>query len=101
MTTPKKTTLHLSIDIEQCEQLDRDTIARIFYPNEGNVIKITKGLNAIELSTTIHHEIGHLLDWYLSGQKQTGSTEQREENAEIIGEAIRWKKSNKEQRKDK
>jgi len=84
--------LYLEIDISTVDNIENGTVmARVFYPDEGNRIIISKGLNAVECSTAIHHEIGHLLDWYL-GHKND-SVEIREHNAETIGEALRWKET--------
>lgn len=85
--------LNLQIDIK-IENLDtEDAIARIHYPNEGNYITITKGLNVIELSDAIYHEIGHLIDWYISNENQSKNVEIREQNANIIGECLRFRES--------
>lgn len=93
MTNIEKMILNLQIDVK-IDNLDTDNaIARIHYPNEGNFITITKGLNVIELSDAIHHEIGHLIDWYISNGKQSNNVEIREKNADIIGECLRFKKS--------
>ena len=78
------------------ELLDgKDVIAHIQYPNEGNIITIKKGLNVIELSTAIHHEIGHLIDWYISYGMQSEDKGIRETNANIIGNCIRFRESSK------
>lgn len=87
-----KTKLNLEIEIEIVEALESPTaIARIYYPDEGNSIKIVKGLNAVEFSHAIHHEIGHLFDWYLNGDKPLGKRSIREKNANIIGDSLRYK----------
>ncbi len=84
--------LKLEVDIEIVEELDPKTVvARIYYPDEGNKIQIVKGLNAVEFSHAIHHEIGHLFDWYLNGERPLGTEEVREENADIIGKSLRFK----------
>ena len=72
-----------------------DAIAHVDYPSEGNIITIKKGLNVIELSKAIHHEIGHLIDWYISDGYQSEKSETRETNATIIGECIRFRESSK------
>lgn len=84
--------MRITFDIEISNSLPSDVLARVHYPHDvpPNKIIINKGLNAIELSEAIHHEIGHIFDWYLG---QSGSAEIREQNAEIIGEAIRFRKS--------
>lgn len=92
--------LTIDIDIEVVEEFgNKTTVARVYYPNEGNKIKVVKGLNAVEFSTAIHHEIGHLFDWYLSGGKQSKDVEIREENADVIGDGLRWKESTENETK--
>jgi len=86
-----KKKLKLELDIEIVEFDTKDTIGRIYYPNEGNKIQISKGLNTLELSDTIFHEVGHLIDWYLSNAKQSTNVEIREQNADKIGEGLRFK----------
>jgi hypothetical protein len=85
----------ISIDIEIKDNINKkdDVYATIYYPNEGNIIQLSKGMNTIELSTTIHHEIGHLIDWYLSKGKQSSKTEIREYNADLIGDCLQFKQS--------
>jgi len=83
--------LNIKVEIVDSFEDNKDTIARVYYPNEGNKIKIVKGLNVIELSDSIFHEIGHLVDWYISNGEQSTSSEIREENAEQIGNALRFK----------
>lgn len=87
-----KKILNLKVDVELVDTFkDNDqTVARVFYPEEGNKIQIIKGLNTIELSEAIFHEIGHLIDWYLSNGQQ-GDTFARERNAKSIGESLRFK----------
>jgi len=86
----------LSVTIEIVDSFENNsTMARIFYPNEGNKIMIKKGLNTIEFSEAIHHEIGHLFDWYLSKGKQSLEVGIREKNADIIGNALRYKNADK------
>jgi hypothetical protein len=89
----KKTILNLNIEIVEEFEDNKDTIGRIYYPDEGNKIQIKKGLNTVLLSETIFHEIGHLIDWYISNQNQSDNVDVREENADKIGESLRWKKS--------
>lgn len=82
--------------IQIVNNLDNNAIARVYYPGEidkDSVIKIVKGLNVIEFSEAIHHEMGHLFDWYLSDSKQSEDQDIRELNADIIGECIRFRKS--------
>lgn len=64
------------------------TIARIHYPDEGSIITIVKGLNVVELEHALCHEIGHLIDWYLSQNNQKLPVEIREKNADLIGGGI-------------
>jgi len=91
----------IEIDVEIVDKFEHsDTVACIYYPNEGNVIKLVKGENTVEVSTSIHHEIGHLLDYYLSNEKQSKNVEIRELNAENIGESLRFHESNIELNKD-
>lgn len=86
--------LVIEYEIEAVDSFeDEDVIARVYYPDEGSVIKVKKGLNTITLSKAIHHEIGHVIDFLISGGNQSKDTEIREYNADIIGEAIRWKES--------
>lgn len=82
--------LKIEIDIELVEDFgdDKDVIARVFYPDEGNKIQIKKGLNLIEVHRAIHHEVGHLMDWYISEGKQSEDVGIRERNADIIGSEI-------------
>lgn len=82
----------IEIEVDLVDTFDNNNnIARVHYPNEGNKILITKGLNTIELSKAIHHEIGHIIDWYLSSGEQSKDMDIREVNADIIGESIRYK----------
>lgn len=83
--------LNIEIEIEIVEEIDNNTIARVYYPNEGNKIEITKGLNVIHLSDALFHEIGHLIDWYISNEKQCDDIEIRELNADTIGDSLRFK----------
>ena len=85
--------LNISMEVEIVEHLKhKDTIATIYYPNEGNKIKIKNGLNTIQISEAIFHEIGHLIDWYLSEGKQSKKKNIRENIADYIGETLRFKK---------
>lgn len=84
--------LNLQIQVK-INELTEDKIASINYPNEGNFITITKGLNVIELSDAIYHEIGHLIDWYISNENQSKNVEIREYNANLIGECLRFRES--------
>jgi hypothetical protein len=85
--------LKLEVNIELVESFkdNKDKIATIFYPNEINLIQIKKGLNTIEFSEAIYHEIGHLFDWYLSSGNQSNDVNIREHNAEKIGESLRFR----------
>lgn len=85
--------LNIELDIEIVDKFidNKDTIARVFYPNEGGVIKIVKGLNTITLSEAIFHEIGHIVDWYISNETQSSEVEVREKNADVIGGSLRFK----------
>jgi len=87
--------LNIELDIKIVDKFkdNKDTIARVFYPNEGNVIKVIKGLNIITLSEAIFHEIGHIVDWYISNGNQSSEVGVREENADVIGESLRVKKN--------
>lgn len=75
--------------VDECE--NKDAIASVHYPHEGSKITIVKGLSAIEFSDAIHHEIGHIFDWYFG--KQSNDVNIREKNANIIGNAIRFRES--------
>jgi len=84
--------LNIEIDIIKVEKFNnKDTLAKVYYPNEGNHIKIVKGLNVIELSESIFHEIGHIIDWYLSSENQSKNKVIREKIADDIGESLRWR----------
>jgi hypothetical protein len=86
--------LSIDVDIELVDEFDKENvIARVYYPDEGNKIQIKKGLDTITLSEAIFHEIGHVIDWYLSNGQQSSDVDIREQNADIIGECLRWKKS--------
>lgn len=50
-------------------------------------------LNVIDLSDAIYHEIGHLIDWYISNRNQSKNVEIREQNANIIGECLMFRES--------
>jgi hypothetical protein len=84
----KKLIISIDVDIDRNQSMDNDIIASIHYPNEGNKIIISKGLNRIEIGETICHEIGHLIDWYLSDGKQSEFVDIREINANKIGRYI-------------
>ena len=84
----------ISISVDDSLE-DKDVIAHIQYPDEGNIITIKRGLNIIELSTAIHHEIGHLIDWYISDGMQSEDKKIREYNANVIGNCIRFRGSSK------
>ena len=94
----------IEIDVEIVNKLEfsdfSDTPACIYYPDKGNVIQLIKGESKLEVSTSIHHEIGHLLDYYLSNKKMSKNVEIREANAINIGESLRLKESNSELNKD-
>ena len=82
----------IECDVEIVDTLSNDAIARCIYPDEPNSkIQIVKGLNIIEFSEAIHHEIGHLFDWYISNGTLSTSSSTREENANVIGDCIRFK----------
>lgn len=85
--------LNIEIDVEIVEEFkdNSNTIARVYYPNEGNKIQIIKGLNVINLSEAIFHEIGHLIDWYISNSNKNETLEIREKNANSIGEHLRFR----------
>jgi len=84
--------MKITFEIEIVGKLEHnpDAIATVYYPhdNPSNKIRIIKGLNAVELSMAIHHEIGHVIDYYLGMSEQV---EIREQNAEIIGECLRFR----------
>ena len=86
-----KKTISITFEIEDSNNLKQDLYATIYYPDEGNKIILRKGMNVIELSETIHHEIGHLIDWYLSKGNSRDHVDVREDNAVTIGEGIRFK----------
>lgn len=79
--------IEVDIDIVEEFQDSESTIARIYYPDEGNKIEIRKGLNTLTVFQSIHHEIGHLLDWYLG---QSTNADIRESNAIVIGDALKY-----------
>ena len=78
--------LNIEVDIEIVEKFEnnKDVIAHIEYPDEGNKIYVIKGLNKIEFEDALLHEIGHLFDWYLCDGKQSEKVEIREKNAEAL-----------------
>ena len=82
--------MKLVIDIETVTSFpDNDeTIARVFYPDEGSRIYITKGLSKTYVEDSIFHEIGHVIDWYLSEGKQAEDTGIREKLADEIGDGL-------------
>lgn len=85
-------TLTINVNIDTVDKFQSEnTIARIYYPNEGNKIIIKKGLNTIELSEAIFHEIGHLIDYYISNENQSNISDIRENNANIIGDGLRFR----------
>ena len=74
--------IKLEIDLEIIEEFkdNKDVIARINYPNEGNKIQVIKGLNKLDFTYAIFHEVSHLFDWYLSNSKNTTN---QSENVDI------------------
>lgn len=95
LSSPSEVQFNINVRIRIVDNLDnQDCVARVYYPNEGNIILIKKGLNAVEFSKAIHHEIGHIFDWYLSNGNQSNDTILRESNAELIGESLRFKTDN-------
>lgn len=82
--------MKITIDIEITDNIDNDPdiIGRIYYPDEGNKIVIVKGLKRAIVSDTICHEIGHLIDWYMTDGKQSDSVEIREKIADDIGNVM-------------
>lgn len=89
-----KRKLTIKCKVEIVHDLSNDAIARVYYPDEGNKISIKKGLNVLEFSEAIFHEIGHLVDWYIG--KQSNLREVREKNADIIGDSLRLRLDLKE-----
>lgn len=86
--------LNIELDIELVESFEnKDTLARVYSPNEGNKIQIKKGLNTVDLSESIFHEVGHVIDWYISESNENEKINIREDNADIIGESLRLKQS--------
>jgi len=81
--------LNISLDVHIVEKLrNKNLMATIHYPDEGGRIEIIKGLNKTEITEAITHEIGHLIDWYLSNEQQSHLKWVREDNAEIIGDSL-------------
>ncbi len=82
--------LNIEVDIEIAGNIgdNINTLARIFYPDEGNKIVIVKGLNRLEVTDAIYHEIGHLIDWYLSEGLQSSDVGIKEQIANIIEEGL-------------
>jgi len=79
--------LSVSFELEIVDIVDNDdadVVARCFYPDEGNSVKIVRGLSEAEVRVAICHEIGHLIDWYLSEGSQSSKTETREASANNI-----------------
>lgn len=78
--------INISFDIETIDKFESpDTIASVYYPDEGKKIIIIKGLKKVLIEEALTHEIGHIIDWYLSGEKQG---KKREENADSISEGL-------------
>ena len=86
--------IRLDMTVAVVEQIggDREIAARVYYPDEGSRIIVKKGLNTIELSEALFHELGHVIDWIISGDCMAAPVETREKNATTIGEALRWRK---------
>lgn len=63
------------------------------YLNEKLRIAFLTGLEADIETDAIFHEIGHLIDWYISNENQSNGVNIREDNANEIGESLRWKQS--------
>lgn len=82
--------LNLNISIETADKIENDELiaGRIYYPNEGNKIILSKGLSRAFINEVICHEIGHLIDWYMSQDNQTDSVEIRELNADFVGDLL-------------
>lgn len=77
----------MSFELEIVDIVDNDdvdVVARCFYPDEGNSVKIVRGLSEAEVRVAICHEIGHLIDWYLSEGHQSSDKEKREASADNI-----------------
>jgi len=72
--------INIEVDLTVME-LPKDKLAGVYYPNEGNTIIFSKGLNSLEFKEAFLHEIGHLFDWYLSCGEQSLLVETREEIA--------------------
>ena len=82
-----KKTLKIEVDVEIVEEND-EFVARIYYPKEGNKITLTKGLAKIQVSHALCHELGHLIDWYITEGKQVKKDYLREEVADNIGKVL-------------
>ena len=77
--------LNISVNIDIVNEFESiDTVARVYYPNEGNKIQLIKGLNKLEFTEYLLHEIGHLFDWYISNGNQSDVVDIREKNAELL-----------------
>ena len=51
--------INIEVDLTVME-LPKDKLAGVYYPNEGNTIIFSKGLNSLEFKEAFLHEIGHL-----------------------------------------
>lgn len=85
--------MKVTFELERVESIEQDTVARVYYPDIDGVakIQIVKGLDAIQFSEAIYHEIGHIFDWYFG--EQSKDVEIREKNAVIIGQSLRFRES--------
>lgn len=78
----------LDIELTDCIDNNPDIVGRCYYPHEGNKILIIKGLSKALLKDTICHEIGHVIDWYMSNGKQSENIDTREKIADEIEETL-------------
>lgn len=81
--------MQVSFDIKIVDNFDDIAVmARCYYPGEGNVIEIIKGLSKAQVKMALCHEIAHIIDWYMSNGQQSASEDERERIANAIGPSL-------------
>lgn len=82
-------TITLEMAVETVDAFESDsTEARVYYPDEGSKIQIRRGLSYAEVRWALLHEIGHVIDWYMSNGQQSEDVSEREEAADAIGAVL-------------
>lgn len=85
----KTTELNIKFNVQLTDKFnDPDTIARVYYPDEGSRIVVKKGLSRLEFEESLFHEFGHIIDWYISDTNQSDNTIIREVIADGIEESL-------------